>query len=286
MTTEIAAPKPDPGAKAKNNDFKALFKRNFERKITSAKIEKICWQVTIAALMQPLHYELRCPAAEDNPEHPLLITINRENFILLWGFEINRKYIDFRAEKSMEKTGFQRSKSIENLCIFHFFLFCPLLLMFLLISKVRLWCETSMPRTFCKGVWADHFARSGIIIVHDVECWRLSGVRKHWSKWFVGTSTIWFSGNWCVRVCVCVCVRRFNLESLPSCRINGNEEVARQSFVDRWARDAKAWEFILARFSHVIPRFWPVGLNADNTDDKFQTYTQASWDHLVFNKGF
>ena len=52
-----------------------------------------------------------------------------------------------------------------------------------------------------------------------------------------------------------VCVRRFNLESLPSCRINGNEEVARQSFVDRWARDAKAWEFILARFSHVIPSF-------------------------------
>jgi hypothetical protein len=52
-----------------------------------------------------------------------------------------------------------------------------------------------------------------------------------------------------------VCVRRFNLESLPSCRINWNEEVARKSFVDRWARDAKAWEFILARFSHVIPRF-------------------------------
>jgi len=58
-----------------------------------------------------------------------------------------------------------------------------------------------------------------------------------------------------IGVCVCVCVRRFNLESLPSCRINGNEEVARQSFVDRWARDAKAWEFILARFSHVIPSF-------------------------------
>ena len=58
-----------------------------------------------------------------------------------------------------------------------------------------------------------------------------------------------------IGVCVCVCVRRFNLESLPSCRINGNEEVARQSFVDRWAKDAKAWEFILARFPHVIPRF-------------------------------
>ena len=120
--------------------------------------------------MQPLHYELRCPAAEDNPEHPLLITINRENFILLWGFEINRKYIDFRAEKINRKNGFSKVKINREFLYFSLFLFCPLLLMFLLISKVRLWCETSMPRTFCKGVWADHFARSGIIIVHDVWC--------------------------------------------------------------------------------------------------------------------
>jgi len=42
MTTEIAAPKPDPGAKAKKkHDFEALFKRNFKRTITSAKTEKI-----------------------------------------------------------------------------------------------------------------------------------------------------------------------------------------------------------------------------------------------------
>ena len=105
--------------------------------------------------MQPLHYELRCPAAEDNPEHPLLITINRENFILLRGFEINRKYIDFRAEKINRKNGFSKVKINREFLYFSLFLFCPLLLMFLLISKVRLWCETSMPRTFCKGVWAD-----------------------------------------------------------------------------------------------------------------------------------
>jgi len=38
MTTGIAAPKPDPGAKAKKHRFKfeALFKRKFQRKIKSA----------------------------------------------------------------------------------------------------------------------------------------------------------------------------------------------------------------------------------------------------------
>ena len=43
-----------------------LLKRNFERKITSAKIEKICWQITIAALMQPFQYDWRGPAAKQN----------------------------------------------------------------------------------------------------------------------------------------------------------------------------------------------------------------------------
>ena len=38
-------------------------------------------------------------------------------------------------KKSMEKTGFQRSKSIENLCIFHLFLFCPLLWCFYWFQK-------------------------------------------------------------------------------------------------------------------------------------------------------
>ena len=40
--SEIAAPKPDLDAKAKKRRFEALFKRIFKRKITSAKIEKIC----------------------------------------------------------------------------------------------------------------------------------------------------------------------------------------------------------------------------------------------------
>ena len=42
MASEIAAPKPDLDAKAKKDDFEALFKRNFKRKIISAKIGKIC----------------------------------------------------------------------------------------------------------------------------------------------------------------------------------------------------------------------------------------------------
>ena len=41
---EIAAPKPDGSRrpKQKKDDFEALFKRIFKRKITSAKIAKIC----------------------------------------------------------------------------------------------------------------------------------------------------------------------------------------------------------------------------------------------------
>ena len=35
-------------------------------KIASAKIDKICWEITVAALMHPLQYDLRCPAAKEN----------------------------------------------------------------------------------------------------------------------------------------------------------------------------------------------------------------------------
>ena len=50
----------------KKDDFEALFKRIFRRKIISAKMEKICWQITVAAFMQPLQYDLRSQAAKDN----------------------------------------------------------------------------------------------------------------------------------------------------------------------------------------------------------------------------
>ena len=44
MASEIAAPKSDgiSTPKRQKDDFEALFKRNFKRKIISAKIEKIC----------------------------------------------------------------------------------------------------------------------------------------------------------------------------------------------------------------------------------------------------
>ena len=50
----------------KKNDFEALFKSFLKRKITSAKTAKICWQITVAAWMQPLQYDLRSSAAKDN----------------------------------------------------------------------------------------------------------------------------------------------------------------------------------------------------------------------------
>ena len=43
--SETAAPKPDGGSRRqseKKDDFETLFKRIFRRKITSAKMEKIC----------------------------------------------------------------------------------------------------------------------------------------------------------------------------------------------------------------------------------------------------
>ena len=52
--------------KRKKDDFEALFKRILKRKITSAKMEKICWQSHFAAWMQPLQYDLRSSAAKDN----------------------------------------------------------------------------------------------------------------------------------------------------------------------------------------------------------------------------
>ena len=43
--------------KQKKDDFEALFKRIFKRKITTVKIAKIYSQITIAAWMQPLQYD-------------------------------------------------------------------------------------------------------------------------------------------------------------------------------------------------------------------------------------
>ena len=55
-----------PRKSKKNTSLKHFLQRIFKRKIISAKIDKISWQITTAALMQPLQYDLRCPAAKDN----------------------------------------------------------------------------------------------------------------------------------------------------------------------------------------------------------------------------
>ena len=65
--SEIAAPKPGMSTpERKKDDFEARVKRIFKRKIISAKMEKICWQITVAAFMQPIQYDLRSPEAKDN----------------------------------------------------------------------------------------------------------------------------------------------------------------------------------------------------------------------------
>ena len=59
MTAEIAAPKPEPDAKAKKERFWSIKKKN-----TSTKIEKIWCQITIATFMQPLQYDFTTPSCK------------------------------------------------------------------------------------------------------------------------------------------------------------------------------------------------------------------------------
>ena len=65
-TTEMQLQNRISTPKRRKDDFEALFKKNLKRKITSAKIAKICCQITVAALMQPFQYDLRSSAAKDN----------------------------------------------------------------------------------------------------------------------------------------------------------------------------------------------------------------------------
>ena len=50
--------------KQKKYDFEVFFKRNFKRRITSAKIEKICWQIIVVTLVQSFQYYLWNPIAK------------------------------------------------------------------------------------------------------------------------------------------------------------------------------------------------------------------------------
>ena len=64
--SEIVAPKLGSRRQSEKKTILKHFLKKNRRKITSAKMEKICWQITVAAFMQPLQYDLRSPAAKDN----------------------------------------------------------------------------------------------------------------------------------------------------------------------------------------------------------------------------
>ena len=66
MASKITAPKPDLDTKVKKKILKHFLKGILKRKTISAKIGKICWQIAIAAWMQPLQYDLQSSAAKDN----------------------------------------------------------------------------------------------------------------------------------------------------------------------------------------------------------------------------
>jgi len=66
--SEIAAPKPDLGARAKKDDFEALFKGILRGKSSAPKLRKSAdksLSQPVATLMLPLRYDLRCPTAKD-----------------------------------------------------------------------------------------------------------------------------------------------------------------------------------------------------------------------------
>ena len=85
--------------KRQKDDFEALFKRNFKRKIISAKIEKICWQITIAAWLRPLLYDLRCSAAKNNGiTHAAAAPSNLDAATTMWSAETElQNTIELRA---------------------------------------------------------------------------------------------------------------------------------------------------------------------------------------------
>ena len=65
IASTIASPKSDLDVKAEKNTILKVFYWTFNRKVTSAKMQKKYWQITIATLIQPFQYDLRCSAAKE-----------------------------------------------------------------------------------------------------------------------------------------------------------------------------------------------------------------------------
>ena len=65
-------------------------------------MEKICWQITVGAFMQPLQYDLRSPAAKDNSiTHAATARSNLDAAITIWSAETELlNTIELRATAS------------------------------------------------------------------------------------------------------------------------------------------------------------------------------------------
>ena len=64
-------------------------------------MEKICWQITVAAFMQPLQYDLRSPAAKDNSiTHAAKAWSNLDTAITMRSAETELQNTELRATAS------------------------------------------------------------------------------------------------------------------------------------------------------------------------------------------
>ena len=81
-------------------------------------MEKICWQITVAAFMQPLQYDLRSPAAKDNSiTHAATAWSKLDAAIIMWVAKHNRTTRNGVGNCSF-KTGSQRQSGKKNILNF------------------------------------------------------------------------------------------------------------------------------------------------------------------------
>ena len=89
-------------------------------------MEKICWQITVAAFMQPLQYDLRSPAAKDNSiTHAAVARSNLDAAITMRSAETElQNTIELRATGSEiaapKPDGWSRRQSEKKTILKHF----------------------------------------------------------------------------------------------------------------------------------------------------------------------
>ena len=88
-------------------------------------MEKICWQITVAAFMQPLQYDLRSPAAKDNSiTHAAVARSNLDAAITMRSAETElQNTIELRAtgsEIAAPKPDGSRRQSGKKTILKHF----------------------------------------------------------------------------------------------------------------------------------------------------------------------